>query len=334
VTSCSIYKVLTDFGTFIRNNREHGRLTCLNCLARHAQDRQRRTERERILLPLAFSSCMEIKTQSYHGTMSTICENCTALHWIDEKIQGAGSTIEHSLFNSCCSKGDVVIPYMQPLPPFLHSFFYDDTTLARHFRTHIRKYNSTLAFVSLQYQPDHRTHGGLQCFQIHGALYHREGPLEHGANVRPQFAQIFLYDPEDAISQIRQRPGGYVLPSVINIILLQQLLKVLHEHNPYIHLYRTAHERLQQAIRSLPANEVRLLLNPRMELVLDQGRDSRSSSHAAYTPLHYVLFFPFGDHGWNWSLRLRQLCIYTVIPHPLGKNTPCRFLRHRPSSWI
>jgi len=31
-----------------------------------------------------------------------------------------------------------------------------------------------------------------------------------------------------------------------------------------------------------------------------------SSSHAAYTPLHYVLFFPFGDHGWNWSFGLQH----------------------------
>jgi len=86
--------------------------------------------------------------------MSTVCESCTALHWIDERIHGAGSTMERPLFNSCCNKGDVVIPYMRPLPPFLHSLFYDDTPLARHFRTHIWKYNSTLAFVSLQYQPD------------------------------------------------------------------------------------------------------------------------------------------------------------------------------------
>jgi len=147
------------------------------------RQRQRRNEEERVQFPLAFSSCRDRKTQSYHGTMSTMCKNCTALYWIDERIQGAGSTVEHPLFNSCCNEGDVVIPYMQPLPPFLHSLFHDNTPLARHFRTHIRKYNSTLAFTSLQYQPDQRTRGGLQCFQIHGALYHRAGPLEHGANI-------------------------------------------------------------------------------------------------------------------------------------------------------
>jgi len=91
---------------------------------------------------------------------------------------------------------------MRALPPFLHSLFYDDSTLARHFRTHLRKYNSSLAFVSLQYKPDTRTPGGLQCFQIHGALYHHGGPHDHATNVHPQFAEIFVYYPKDTILQI------------------------------------------------------------------------------------------------------------------------------------
>ena len=26
------------------------------------------------------------------------------------------------------------------------------------------------------------------------------------------------------------------------------------------------------------------------------------SNHAAYTPLHYTLLFPYGEHGWHWAL--------------------------------
>ena len=71
--------------------------------------------------------------------MSIVCTNCTGLHWFDEKISIVGSTRECSLFSSCCSKGDVSIPYMRALPPFLDSLFYDNSTLVRHFRTHLRK---------------------------------------------------------------------------------------------------------------------------------------------------------------------------------------------------
>ena len=31
-----------------------------------------------------------------------------------------------------------------------------------------------------------------------------------------------------------------------------------------------------------------------------------SSSHAAYTPLHYTLLFPYGEHGWHWALQVQQ----------------------------
>jgi len=62
--------------------------------------------------------------------MSTICSHCTMLHWIDERTQGAGSTTEYSLFNPCCNRGDVSLPFMRPLPPLLYSLFYDTTTLA------------------------------------------------------------------------------------------------------------------------------------------------------------------------------------------------------------
>jgi len=126
--------------------------------------------------------------------MSIVCSHCTALHWIDERTQGAGSTAEHPLFNTCCNRGDVSVSFMRPLPPLLYSLFYDTTTLAIHFHTHIRKYNSALAFVSLQYQLDRRVLDGLQCFQIHGALYDRSGPLEHGHNIRPPsyFSMILM----------------------------------------------------------------------------------------------------------------------------------------------
>ena len=31
-----------------------------------------------------------------------------------------------------------------------------------------------------------------------------------------------------------------------------------------------------------------------------------SSTHAAYTPLHYTLLFPYGELGWHWALRLQR----------------------------
>ena len=121
-------------------------------------------------MPLAFQSTTLQPMQSDFGTMSISCKSCEALHWLEERISSHPSTIRNPLFNTCCNHSDVVIPLMQQLPPLLQSLYNDDTSLASHFRTHIQKYNSALAFTSLKYKPDQRVRGRLQCFQIHGAL--------------------------------------------------------------------------------------------------------------------------------------------------------------------
>jgi hypothetical protein len=138
------------------------------------------------------------------------------MNWAAERISNSREI--NPVFTACCSKdGAVQLPALRPLPDLLHRLFTTDTSTARHFRTHIRKYNSALAFASVKYTPDTRVAGGLQCFQIHGALYHTVGPLEHEANVRPQCAQIFLYDPEDAMSRLRISAGGVPLPQDVKV---------------------------------------------------------------------------------------------------------------------
>ena len=128
------------------------------------------------------------------------------------------------IFGTCCSNGDVQLPFLQQLPQFLFELYTANTPIAKHFKTHIRKYNSALVFTSLKYKPDTHIRGGLQCFQIHGALYHMAGPLEHSINAKPQYAQLFLYDPQEAITRIQMSEGGIPLPAELQISLLQQLL--------------------------------------------------------------------------------------------------------------
>jgi len=50
------------------------------------------------------------------------------------------------------------------------------------------------------------------------------------------------------------------------MFLLCQLLEMLHECNPLVTIYRTAHKRIQQALSELPLNNMEIILNPRMEL--------------------------------------------------------------------
>ena len=223
----------------------------------------------------------------------------------------------------------------------LRALLQDSTPRARQFRKDIRKYNSALAFTSISYNKDTRLspHGGIQCFQIHGELFHLQGPLRARDGRTPSFAQLFFYDPDYATDvRMDQYP-------TLDRTILTDLQDMLTNLNPFISIYKTARERLAESVDG----RYRLLLNPQMRLIMESGADRRRENlptshevavilsdefegasrrdivlavrnpqggdapltridptHAAYMPLHYVLLFPSGDYGWHYDRRLRQ----------------------------
>ena len=234
----------------------------------------------------------------------------------------------------------MVLPPVREPPPYLRYLFTGDDPLCHSFRTHIRAYNCAFAFTSVSYQKDTRIDfsGGIQCFQIHGQLFHYQGPLRPATHEIPSFAQLFFYDPLYA-ANVR----ADTFPHLDRTILFR-LAEMLAECNPFITVYQTARERLatQQA-------DFRVLLSPQMQLVVEAGADRRRENlptsdevtaiipdeytaasrrdlllavreggqdrprirtvdvtHAAYMPLHYVLLFPRGDYGWHYGLQLRN----------------------------
>jgi len=89
--------------------------------------------------------------------------------------------------------------------------------------------------------------------------------------------------------------------------------------NPHIELLIT--KGLDQRRYNLPTtNEVAIIIPDEYreashrDIILAQQNNTIeesmfrtiTSSHAAYTPLYYVLLFPCREQGWNWSLRLQH----------------------------
>jgi len=115
----------------------------------------------------------------------------------------------------------------------------------------------------------------------------------------------------------------------VNIVLSLQAM--LHQYNPYIDVFLTAHERLAQnanvslhiKLVDLPhydsrrynrptANEIAVLMvgtgdepTAGRDLVL-QARSNRlqriKETHSSYNPLRYPLLFPFGEQGWHINM--------------------------------
>lgn len=204
-------------------------------------------------------------------------------------------------------------------------------------------YNAALSFTSLNCIVADRSAsaGGVNCFQIHGELYHLQGPLDAAAGQAPRYTQLYFYDPAYATD------ARLWANTELDGAILRRLLDMLYDvDNPYIRLYLTARERLRA--RQHAAGPSRVILSPQMRPVLEEGADRRcenlptsddvaaiipdeygdpscrdivlaerggpadrprchriNATHAAYMPLHYVLLFPHGDHGWHYQLRLR-----------------------------
>ena len=108
----------------------------------------------------------------------------------------------------------------------------------------------------------------FQLFQIHGGLYHRQGPLVPGGGLGDaRFSQIYLYDPADA-ARARSAHG-----LELDANLIRSLTEMLQKCNPLIQLYLTARERFAEI--GAAEDNCRLILNPQLRLVVERGADLR-----------------------------------------------------------
>ena len=262
--------------------------------------------------------------------MDVECPHCRALHWLAEKR--SDSSAAAPAFGMCCNSGQVRLPPIREPPEALRALFVADDAQAREFRDHIRQYNMSLAFTSLGVSEDTRVNRrGPWVFRILGQLSHYSGALVPDANEAPRYAQLYLYDPQIACEQ-RMIRNPNLRPTTMR--LLQDLLTQSHRYAP---LYKQAYEILEAeenapnvkvALRVMTNTDRRRYNLPTVDevaMIMPDGpdRDHRdivlhlrrpedfpllriNEGHPAYTPLHYVLLFPYGDNGWHEGLRLHQ----------------------------
>jgi len=294
----------------------------------------------------AFIECRAQWTAHNLGAMDIVCTACQALHWREERLRPQnGRRAAAGTFQACCKHGDAIVERMRALPEPLNTLMTGQDSHSRLFRQHIRRWNTLFAFTSLSFNADARTGAtgqGLQLFQIHGAIYHQQGPLVPPGGRDALYSQIYLYDPDQA-AQARQARAP-----TLDMTIIASLTRMLQEVSPFIQLYLTARERFAQL--SEQEQNLRIILDPRLSLIVESGADRTrenlptanevamilpeeygrggfrdivlaervngkvpdngltiiNSNHASYLPLHYVLLFPYGEPGWHWARTLRN----------------------------
>ena len=194
------------------------------------------------------------------------CNTCFVFGYILTPLQASAAA--NPLFGStCCLQGDVELEPFRPLPQFLRNLLHQPGPEANEFRAKLREYNSAFAFTSIKCKTTNRgvVGGGPMDFQIHGTLFHRTGPLENRTHAVPDgFAQLYFHDPAFATDLRVAFFDG------LRMSILTNLTKYLHEHNPFIPIYLTARERFRHM-----GGPGRILLNPQMRLIVEEGADQR-----------------------------------------------------------
>jgi hypothetical protein len=192
--------------------------------------------------PRASHLPLRIKTH-YLGKMNVTCEHCNALHWLQERVLYMGSKYTPK-FGLCCDHGHVKLPPTLPPPPELLDLFKDDSSVGKEFRENIRRYNAAFAFVSLgcKLNEGMGRGGGPYSFRVDGELYHMIGSLLPEPGDPPSYAQLYFYDPLEALDHRMANVHNRNL----NCHTMQALQTLLTNCNPYVQLYKSAREILEE----------------------------------------------------------------------------------------
>jgi hypothetical protein len=194
------------------------------------------------------------------------------------------------------------------------------------FHSKIRQYNNAFAFTSLgvSFERMLRATEGVYTFRIHGALYHRMGPLEAAPGDRPGWAQLYLYDTRDERLNLRLDRYDGLDPAILG-----DVQDALERCNPYMQFYINNSQRLHDdsnltiSLRIVDpaewgkdprrynrptADEVAAIIpiggasTYVRDITLKRRSDGQLQriphTSSKYLPLMYPLLFPNGEEGW------------------------------------
>lgn len=181
--------------------------------------------------------------------MNLECLECGALHWKGEKP--ASYTRASPQWETCCKKVTVTLPLLKEPPALLKKLVNGTHRKSAHYLNNCRQYNSVFAFTSFGTTGNiHETTArpGYMPVQVHGELYHLQGPINSNEMIRPSYNQLYIYDPVYA-ARIRSEDERN---TDLDSELIEELSTMLHIdcNNPFVSIYKHAHEILKSAAES------------------------------------------------------------------------------------
>ncbi|KAK1394840.1 ATP-dependent DNA helicase PIF1 [Heracleum sosnowskyi] len=130
-------------------------------------------------------------------------------------------------YSICYGKGKVQLPLLREPPLELGDLISSGGQRSRGYFNKSRVYNNIFAFCSFGGNVDHSVNNGKGpfVFRVSGRTYHSIGSLVPPDGLSPKFAQLYMYDAQEAVTHRINFPGkmGEVDPTIM--VMLQEMLE-------------------------------------------------------------------------------------------------------------
>ena len=271
-------------------------------------------------------------------SMNAICIDCGAklFPWELSKSKENGKT-----FSKCCSYGTIQLnPFTDPSPK-LKELFSNKDKQSRQFLSNIRRYNGLVAMASKGIHAGKEEdysgckNRGPTPYKISGQLYHRlPSVLFPEGGEAPKFAQIYVYDLENELSNRVSYAKEKNYDDKIDMNTLKLIQEELKETNKYVKQFKSAAD----IFNANPEKDIKIVFKSKgsagakkkhrdpvvtdvciiapgdqtqkRDIVLYRNKSSHPDQkeitsinqfHAIYDPSCYPLILPSGDDGFSYD---------------------------------
>jgi hypothetical protein len=112
----------------------------------------------------------------------------------------------------------------------------------------IRQYNCLFVFTSMGANIDNSVNDGRgpPVFKINGHVHHRIGSLLPTDGTSPKYIQLYIYDTANEVkNRMKCLNNGETVAENLDSSIVQGLMKMLDENNPFVKKFRMARDRLR-----------------------------------------------------------------------------------------
>lgn len=130
-----------------------------------------------------------------------MCQHCNAIMWYEERNEKRYNSA-HPKFHLCCSHGRVLLPLYRQPPKRLYDLYHNSDKKSRYFQKNTRSFNTMFAMTSMGGKINRQMNvgGGPPIFVMNGENYHQIGSLLPMPGGSPKFAQLYVYDTDNEIT--------------------------------------------------------------------------------------------------------------------------------------